>query len=593
MIRFPNPGSNIANFVAVFNAAFEQLYGQVFDLDSMVDAVVRENLATSSGYMGSEAIARSTRTDRSRDPLYNQLKMYSELFRALGWIHPTEQSALNFSFTLLGREVIAAGQHYKPLMEESVLGIAYPTHVLGVRGTHVQRPFAFLLLTMLACEDAISRDEMIVGPFSAQSDQSDNAVAQMSALIQKLRDEPQAIKTALAQVATQEEVQLNTLKNYTRWPVAVMRDLGWTQKGRLKFRQGTRSFEVHQLTERGKQVAEWVRGASDLRLDQIEVRSVEEGQASLFDQMGQDHGEENRLSPEEMAAVSVHAHYRMLERSGFDLEPVELILDGQAEILSQALGKLELPLDRPLLFSPYQSLSISDIATVFAPPEISAETERVEGIPGGTVVGRDSRDHLFVEPAFVVQGDGGEKGGTDELADELSTLRKASESVDEAAAAFAKSRESDTLNEFYPLVSGLFLLLGFKSDNPRAGVNNQRMDAWVCLEGDMTPIEIKSPREELFLSTKAVRQALENKVILLSRGDRTPRFDTTSLIVGYQIPNKRGDMATLIDDIFDTFNINIGVIDLRTLASLAMRAVTEHMTIHPDQLRTLRGFLHV
>ena len=84
MIRFPNPGSDIDNFVAVYNAAFDQLYGQLFDLDDFVAAVVKENLATSSGYMGKAAIARSTRPDRSRDPLYNQLKMYSEIFRALG-----------------------------------------------------------------------------------------------------------------------------------------------------------------------------------------------------------------------------------------------------------------------------------------------------------------------------------------------------------------------------------------------------------------------------------------------------------------------------------------------------------------------------
>ena len=593
MLRFPNPGSDIANFVSVFSAAFEQLYGQVFDLYSMVDAVVRENLATSSGYMGSEAIARSTRADRSLDPLYNQLKMYSELFRALGWIHPTEQSALKFSFTLLGRQVIAAGQHYKPLMEESVLGIAYPTRLLRVKGNHVQRPFAFLLLTMLACENAISRDEMIVGPLSAQSDRSDNAVAEMAAFIHKLRAEPEAIKTALTQVATQERVQVNTLKNYTRWPIAVMRDLGWTRKEKFRFRQGTKSFEVHQLTERGKQVAEWVRGASDLRLNQVEMRVVEEGQTSLFDHMGQDRGEENGLSPEEMAAVSVYSHYRMLERAGFDLKSVEPMLGCKAEVLSKALDKLNLPLDQPLLFSPYQSLSISDIARVFAPPEISAETEEVEGIIGGTAVGRNPRDHLFVKPTLVIQEDGGEEQGTDELAKELIALHEANESVDEAAAAFAKSRETDTLNEFYPLVSKLFRLLGFEADNSRAGVNYQRLDGWVCLEGDLTPIEIKSPTEELFLSTKAVRQAIENKVILLSRGEKTPRFDTTSLIVGYQIPNDRGDMATLIDDIFDAFNLNIGVIDLHTLASLAIRAVTEDVTIQPDQLRTLRGFLHV
>ena len=77
MLRFPNPGSTMANFVAVYKAAFKRYRGQVIKLDDMVQATVEANLATSSGYMGKEAIARSTRNDRSRDPLYNQLKMYA------------------------------------------------------------------------------------------------------------------------------------------------------------------------------------------------------------------------------------------------------------------------------------------------------------------------------------------------------------------------------------------------------------------------------------------------------------------------------------------------------------------------------------
>ena len=63
----------MANFVAVYKATFKRYRGQVVKLDDMVQATVEANLATSSGYMGKEAIARSTRKDRSRDPLYNQL----------------------------------------------------------------------------------------------------------------------------------------------------------------------------------------------------------------------------------------------------------------------------------------------------------------------------------------------------------------------------------------------------------------------------------------------------------------------------------------------------------------------------------------
>jgi hypothetical protein len=65
------------------------------------------------------------------------------------------------------------------------------------------------------------------------------------------------------------------------------------------------------------------------------------------------------------------------------------------------------------------------------------------------------------------------------------------------------------------------------------------------------------------------------------------------LIVGYQVPNERGDMSSLIDDIYGAFGIRIGVIDLGTLALLAIRAATDDLTIEGTQLGGLRGFLHV
>ena len=570
MLRFPNPGSTISNFVEVYSAAFQQLDGQVFDLDSMVAAIVEENLATSSGYMGAEAISRSTRRDRSRDPLYNQLKMYAELFRALGWIHPTEQSALNFTFTLLGRQVAEAKQHYLQLMGETVLGISYPSHVLDIRGGQELRPFAFLLLTMLASDAALSRDEMIVGPLSADSDRSEDAVPRVAALVGTMRTDPKNIAAAMTRVAAEQNVQVNTLKNYTRWPIAVMRDLGWTEKARRPFLSGGRSFEVHQLTDAGRRVAEGVSASADIRLDQVD-----------------------QLPFEEKTAVSVHAHYRMLERAGFDLEPVNLKLKQQEQALSRALTLLGVPPGRPLLFSPFQSLSIGNIGEIFPPSEIAAPMEEGKAAAGGTVVGRGSRDHLFVEPRYVPQLREGEDDDTAELEEELRAMREEHPSAEEAAAVFAQSRVSDTQTQFYPLVSGLFRLLGFESENSRAGVNYQRWDGWVNLDGTVAPVEIKSPTEEMYLSTKAIRQALENKVVLLARGGLETTEEATTLIVGYQIPNERGEMSSLIDDVFEAFDIRIGVIDLPTLALLAIRAVTEKVTVQADQLRTLRGFLHV
>ncbi len=568
MLRFPNPGSTIANFVAVYSAAFERLHGQTVDLDDIVAAIVDANLATSSGYMGSEAIERSTRADRSRDPLYNQLKMYAELFRALGWLHPTEQSALNYTFTLLGRQIVAAGPHYLPLLGETVLGISYPSHVLTVQGDHNIRPIAFLLQIMLACEGGLSRDEMIVGPLSVGSDQESGTVERMQTLIHELRHSPEAINNGLERVGAERRIQINTLKNYTRWPIATMRDCGWTEKVRLRFRTGGRSFEVHQLTDSGREISEWITNAADIRVGIV-----------------------NELPFEEKTALSIHAHYSMLERAGFDLSSVISTLEEHHSALRSALHLLSVPDDQPILFSPFQSLSVSDTQRIF--PEVATVQATSESVSSeGVVVGRGSRDHLFVAPAFVQQESEAEDEESLALEEELRTLRASHSSEEAASETFVLAHASDTQNEFYPLVSRFFRVLGFRSELSRAGVHYQRWDACTWIDDTAIPIEIKSPTEEAFLSTKAIRQALENKVILLSRGGLRTEAETTTLIVGYQVPNERGDMSMLIDDIHSAFGVHIGVIDLATLAILGMRAATTDMTIDAAQLSQLRGFLH-
>src|SRR4051812_27163844 len=100
MLRIANPGSDIPTFGRVFRELYDSLRElKSFTLDDMSATLVARNLMTSSGYMGSEALDRGYREDRSLDAPYNQSKMYSELLRVLGWIHPTE-TKLRFKFTL-------------------------------------------------------------------------------------------------------------------------------------------------------------------------------------------------------------------------------------------------------------------------------------------------------------------------------------------------------------------------------------------------------------------------------------------------------------------------------------------------------------
>lgn len=564
--RFPNPSSTIGNFVAVFVATFEQCHDRVFNLDDVTRATVHANLATSSGHMGATAISRSIRRDRSRDPLYNQMKMYAELFRSLGWMRSTRSSALNFAFTLLGQQLVEARQDWRPLFCETALGIAYPSHVLNVQHNHQIRPFAAILRTMQACGGALTRDEMILGPLSAASDRSTEEFDAITARVAAVRDNPRAVIRALADLSDELGIQINTMRNYTRWPLSVMQTLGWTSKER---ELGSRR-EVHRLTRLGQQTANRVARSVDIRADQVD-----------------------QLSFEQRRSLSHYAHFSMLDRSGFDVASSDYSFSSDEASRRQALRALGAPVDRPILYSPLQALSINDSLAVFPPSESPREILNVQEVREGSIVGRGSRGHLFEEPILVAQSAGATGDELQELRDNLLSFRADALTLDAAASAFARSREGDTQAEFYPLIAQLLTILGFASSISRVGVNYQRWDASVTLSGYAAPIEIKSPTEELYLSTKAVRQAIENKVVLLARGGLATTPKLTSLIVGYQIPNERSDLSTVIEDVHTAYGFNIGVLDVRTLGKLAMRAVTDSVSIDEKQLSYLKGFLSV
>ncbi len=52
-------------------------------------------------------------------------------------------------------------------------------------------------------------------------------------------------------------------------------------------------------------------------------------------------------------------------------------------------------------------------------------------------------------------------------------------------------------------------------------------------------------------------------------------------------------MSNLIDDVFAAYGLRLGVLDLTSLAHMALQSVTEGVTIEPEQLLQLRGFLDV
>ena len=573
MLRFPNPSSTIQNFVNVYRVAHQELAERTVDIDDIVRAVVGHNLATSSGHAGNQAIIRSTRTDRSRDPLFNQIKMYAELFRALGWLHPTQQAALRYTFTPLGSQVVLSGQHYAQIVGESSLGMAYPSYILlGQRGDYNVRPFSFLLRTMLECNGVMARDEMIVGPLSAKSDRSPTALNEVCSRILAIRAGKEQMDTALVTVARHREVQINTLRNYTRWPIALMRDLGWVVKPQSRSSTPDGLQNAYTLTTYGRSVAQRVNASFDLRADEI---------ASL--------------SADELRALSLFTHYRMLERSGFDVSSVSRFLDLANPALARAMATLSIQPSMDILFSPFQSLPLSDIQHIFQPPvpdepPIKKRKDLIEGPAVDVSPHRDSSLLRFsVEGRALPIGD----SVPAKLLRELQSAYDRNRSASQAAHEFVRWHRGDSQTVFYPLVRDTFELLGLKCETSRVGVNYQRWDACLWVDDVAIPIEVKSPAEEESISTKALRQAVENKIVLLARSGLPTDLNTTSLIVGYKLPNDRSDLLSLIDDVFATYRIRIGAIDLYTLIVASLRRLYEKEMASMDTIAQLKGFLRV
>lgn len=569
MLRFPNPGSSINNFVRIYTEVFNRLGGQVSTLDQIINVIVTANLATSSGYIGDEAIARSTRKDRSRDPLYNQAKMYAECFRWLGWLHSTEYSALNYTCTLLGEQVVRADGDFVPLLDECVLGIVCPNPIINVKGSYNLRPFAFILRVMEVCGGYLSRDEIIFGPLSSSSDRTKHDFSSVVRRIIASRENKKAAENSVNAVACSRGISAVTLENYTRWPIALLRDLGWAVKGTANFRNGV-AYPAWYLTDKARAILGRLKDSVDLRVEEMELLELEERQVLAF-----------------------YSHFRMMAQAGFDTSKFENEIASAERQVKDLFKKLAVS-DGNVLFSPFQSLLPQDLQAVFPSSVRAARVEKglKQVVEVTSLAGRDSRSHLFVHPIMLPSESVG-KGGPGTLRLELAELLKAHSTLEEAADAFVDSHARDTKTEFYPLVSHLFQILGFDSENSRPGVNYQRWDAYVRVDNYYLPVEIKSPTEEVALSTKAIRQALENKVIQLSRAGLETQRELSSLVVGYRIPNERGEMSNLIDDVFNAFGLRIGVIDLTSLTRLALCVVKYGKTIEPSQLSKLLGYLDV
>lgn len=542
MIRLPNPGSDLNQMVKIFKIIYAELSDySYFTLDNMAQIMTAENVASSNGFIGEEALNRSYATkDKSRNGIYNQAKSYAEIFRLFGWIASVEDSALKYNFTYFGVHVVNA-KEYNKIIEESLISMHFPNNLVHVKFNNKSSLFKSILLFIEGLDYYICRDEIILGPMNIKNDRSDELQNSIK-FINDLRQSASKKKLAesLIEMRKRNKVAESTATNYTRIVVAALKYTGWTKEVRKKIYGRSQIFL--ELTEYGKKVLD------NLKNSKLVVSR------DLYN-----------LNDNEIEIISKIGLLELLERCSFDTSEELSDLEREREWVKEFFGS-------PIIFNPFQTLKPNE--TVKYLPEIAIQNTNIK-VKEFSV---DSSLNKQVNNNYrkITSKINKNNFKTTKTFIEIQELINQNTSPEEIANMLYEKSGKMKQNEFYPLVADLFnIIFNLEAWAPQAGVNNERHDVIISDENYSIPVEVKSPKEELMLSVKAIRQAIENKIILLSRKYYKTELQTASFAVGYNIPNKRSDVYFLIDDIRKVFNINIAIIDIKTLYKAAIYCILQ------------------
>ncbi len=564
MLRFPNPGSDIRCLIHLFQSLFEELSDQeFFTLDDMSAAMVMNNLAASCGRMGDAALERSTRDDRSRDPLYNQSKMYSELFRALGWITSTEGSRLNFQFTTLGAYIAKAGSFADKLVKLCIVGIAFPNPVLDIQYETSVRPFVCILRAMQQLDGVMCRDEIILGPMSIRDDRDSSSFSKMIAMIRSYRAKKD-LNTPLRKLLQDRGIKQSTSGNYTRFPLGVLKWSQWATTTSEVNIYGRSQRVFYELTSEGHAFLSQTQ-------DYVDYRAVDL----------------DAMDKKTKCAFIENSFFCMLDKANFDLSPVREHVKANDLILKEKNIDVT-----KTFFSPFQELKKEILEEFSRIPVIFQQGEKPSPEAGAVSVAKASGS-AKVKFQTIQLSQSHATFSQAQQDEELVEIWKNTNDLKKAVDVLTEIHASDNKETFYPLVARLFSAAGFPCQTSRTGVNYQRWDASIDLSGFYIPIEIKSPGEEKQLSVKAIRQAVENHIILLSRLKENSKPEHSSLAVGFQYPNDRAEVNELIENVYNAFNFKIGVIDFKALATIAFANAFLKQKMSSKDLESLYGFLDI
>lgn len=568
MIRFRNPGTQYATHIHIIKQLYKRVGGQAyFTLEDMSIAITQANLMTAYGYSGDEAIKLSKTEQESMNSTLMNVKMYAELFRMLGWIAPyNETSSYPLVFTYLGVHVALSTSDCFSIYEQSVLGINNPTQFNdNMRYSEKTRFFKCALRTLIDLDGIMYKHELCLGPMSID-DTDEDAYQKMICYIRSLRGNYFKMQNAFTELCNSLNMKTDSVDNCTRTPIGLMRNCNWIESIKSKTLYG-KSLTCIQITSHGEEVYKALNNMCDLRLDQYE----------------------NKDNAVKNALIRLGT-YSMLKRSGYDMASVEDQMQEDRRTCADILR------GRELLFSPFATLRRSSVEAALG-VRFGEGTDSLHS----TDLFRSSVDEREALASMQIWEINIPEGASTELLteaedidflDKVNALKVSGFNSSDIVTQLFELYADATQTTFYPLIATLFKIMGFNCSFSRPGDNGARWDAIIDDPVRSIPIEIKSPTEEQHLSIKAIRQALENKIVLLSRQTHATIPETSTLAIGYFMPNERAEVSRLISDIKATYNYKIGVIDLRSLLSLAISILIDGKGFDKEELYTLEGLMN-
>ncbi len=568
MIRFRNPGTQYATHIHIIKQLYNRVGGQAhFNLEDMAIAITQAKLMTAYGYSGEEAIKLSKTEQDSMNSTLMNVKMYAELFRMLGWIAPYEEnSSYPLAFTYIGLHIALSKNDCSRLYEQSVLGINNPTQFNdNMRYNEQTRFFKCALRTLVDLGGVMYKHELCLGPMGL-NDEDETAYQNMLQSIRGIRGSQRRLRDAFIDLAVSLHMGTTSVDNSTRTPVGLMKNCGWVESVNNRTLYG-RSMTCIQITPYGRAVYESLQNMCDLRLAQYES----------FDKPVQD-------------ALIRLGTYSMFERAGYDMAGARDEMRADRALCADILG------GQDLLFSPCATLRRARVEAALGIQFVAGNNERCSfGTFQSTVSEREALAVTQTWDLNIPEGAATElltESEDIEFLNYVNELKASGHSSADIVTLLFEYYADATQTTFYPLIATLFKIMGFRCSFSRPGDNGARWDAIIDDPVRSIPIEIKSPTEEPHLSIKAIRQALENKIILLSRGTHATMPEVSTLAVGYYMPNERAEVSRLISDIKVTYGYKIGVIDLKSLLSLAISILIDERGFEKENLYGLEGLMN-